>query len=242
MRPAAQRAALALRATRLRRKRARQRVVAQSRPPQRTARRADSSASAACSAPSTPTTGPTTPASAQVSLRPARDVLEHAAQAGAAGRAGRERPAHPAHRAGLDDGHAGERAGVGDQELGGEVVGALDDQVVARDQRSSACPGAHGFHVQRLRSQLSAGAVARERALGGDVALERPTSSRSNRVCRCRFVSSTRSSSATRARPRRCAPARAPPGSRGRRRRRASTRLLRSDGRPCHQKYSSRLK
>jgi hypothetical protein len=69
----------------------------------------------------------------------AGDVLEHAAQARRVGEGawiGRQGPAVPADRARVHDRHARERARVGDEELGGEVVRALDHEVDAFERRT----------------------------------------------------------------------------------------------------------
>ena len=84
------------------------------------------------------------------------------------------------HRGG-DEGAAGQHAGVGDEEAGGEVVGAVADDVVAGDQRQGVVGGEAGF--VRLDGDAGvdgAGLFRRRRDLGaaeiggavGDLALQ----------------------------------------------------------------------
>jgi hypothetical protein len=91
-----------------------------------------------------------------------RDVLEEAAVARTAARPDGQRGADPAHGGRVDDRDACDEARVGGEELGGEVVAPLDDEVVAAGERDRVArqePRAMQLHANARRR-------GRERARG----------------------------------------------------------------------------
>ena len=101
------------------------------------------STSVACSVPITPVTAPSTPASLQVGTSAGRRRFGiQAAVARAAGvRLEHRKLALEAQHRGRHQRAARQHAGVGHQKARGEIVGAVADDVVARDQRQRVVGG-----------------------------------------------------------------------------------------------------
>ncbi len=134
-------------------------------------------------------------------------------------RAARPRAPCPCQRtaAACTTGTPRDRAGVGDEELGREVVAPS----TTTSARCTSCIALCGSDARSRDRQLARGRERLERARGRLRLGSAPTSASSKRICRCRLRLLdhvvVRESRASR-RPR--APARAPPGTRARRRRR----------------------
>ena len=118
--------------------------------------RSSFSTSVACSVPITPVTAPSTPASEQLGTAPSGGASRVQAAVAWAARVRleyRELALEPQDR-GRDQGAARQHAGVGHQEAGGEIVGAVADQIVAFDQGDSALSA---FRRSACGSMCSAG-------------------------------------------------------------------------------------
>ena len=92
------------------------------------------SASSACRLPNTPGTGPSTPASAQLPTSPSRVASGHTQRRQAPLRSGRTTWSWPSYWYTLEkiDRLAQAHAHIVQQELGAEVVRAVDDEIVLR--------------------------------------------------------------------------------------------------------------
>ena len=161
--------------------------------------------------------GPSTPASAHEGPTPGgRRLLEQAAVAGAAARGHGEELAAQARRRRRAPAACRRARGVVGQELGREVVGAVDDHVVAATQRD----GVAGVEARRVGRRPRSVGKRRSSARASDSTLSSPTSAVAvqDLAVQVRRVDASSSTTPMRAHAGR-RQRRAPPGSRARPRR-----------------------
>ena len=151
------------------------------------------SASAACVAPTMPTSGANTPMIAQRVSSKSLTLAEQAVIAGLAAIArveDRDLPVEADRRAGDQRLFRGD-AGAVDRMAGGEVVGAVEDDIRLRDERRELAPADAPGDALDSHFRIDRGkALARRRRPWA-----MPTSAVSNRIWRCRLVRSTWSAS-----------------------------------------------
>ena len=109
------------------------------------------SASSACRLPNTPGTGPSTPASAQLPTRPSRVASGHTQRRQARGIVAAHQLQLPFVLVDAREQHrlAGAQREVVEQELGGEVVAAVEDEVVAGARAVRRCRRRGAAHALR---------------------------------------------------------------------------------------------